>query len=159
MDNVQVLRKQEAVLCFIVHEDSLLLIHKLRGLGKGKINAPGGKLEAGESPLEAAIRETREETGLIPLEPQFRGTLDFFFTDGLELFVSVFLSFSHTGIMEASDEALPFWCPKTDIPWESLWEDDKIWLPHVLKDELVKGSFLFEGDSMRECHISFKPLA
>jgi 8-oxo-dGTP diphosphatase len=31
-----------AVLCFVVKGDSLLLIEKLRGLGAGKVNAPGG---------------------------------------------------------------------------------------------------------------------
>ena len=37
------------------------------GLGAGKINAPGGKLEAGETALAAAIRETQEEIGVTPL--------------------------------------------------------------------------------------------
>lgn len=31
---------------------------------KGKLNLPGGKIEVGESPVEAAIRELKEETGL-----------------------------------------------------------------------------------------------
>lgn len=33
---------------------------------KGVLNLPGGKLEEGESSLEAAARELKEETGIIP---------------------------------------------------------------------------------------------
>lgn len=36
----------------------------------------GGELEAGETPLEAAIRELREETGLSATFPALEGALD-----------------------------------------------------------------------------------
>ena len=51
--------RQYANLCFIVKDGRVLLIRKKRGLGAGKINAPGGKLESGETALGAAIRETQ----------------------------------------------------------------------------------------------------
>ena len=53
-----------ATLMFVIRGGEVLLIRKLRGLGKGKINAPGGRQEAGETLLEAAVRETREEAEL-----------------------------------------------------------------------------------------------
>ena len=52
---------EHAVLCFIVDGDRILLIHKKTGLGAGKVNGPGGRIEPGESPLQAAVRETEEE--------------------------------------------------------------------------------------------------
>ena len=55
-----------ATLMFVFRDNEVLLIHKKRGLGKGKINGPGGKLEAGESLLECAIRETEEEVCITP---------------------------------------------------------------------------------------------
>ncbi len=55
--------KDRAVLTFIRCEGRLLLIVKKRGLGQGKVNAPGGRLEPGETPEQAAVRETREEVG------------------------------------------------------------------------------------------------
>ncbi|MDP4971978.1 MAG: NUDIX domain-containing protein, partial [Pontimonas sp.] len=44
--------------------DEVLLGEKLTGLGIGKIVGPGGKQEPGESPVETALREVREEVGL-----------------------------------------------------------------------------------------------
>lgn len=48
----------------------VLLIHRWRG-GLEYFVLPGGKIEAGETPAEACLREAREETGLeITLGPQ-----------------------------------------------------------------------------------------
>ncbi|WKK71641.1 NUDIX domain-containing protein [Rathayibacter oskolensis] len=43
----------------------VLLGRKRRGLGEGRIVAPGGKLEPGESPVRAAVRELAEEVGSV----------------------------------------------------------------------------------------------
>ena len=50
-------------LTFIIKNNHLLLINQLRGFGKGKVNAPGGRVEQGETLLECAIRELQEELG------------------------------------------------------------------------------------------------
>jgi 8-oxo-dGTP diphosphatase len=44
-------------LLFVIRAGQMLLIHKKRGLGAGKINGPGGRLHLGESPLHTAARE------------------------------------------------------------------------------------------------------
>lgn len=50
------------------HADQVLLVLKDRpAWQKGKLNLPGGKIEDGETPLKAAIRELKEETGYVPL--------------------------------------------------------------------------------------------
>ena len=50
-------------LVFILKDNEVLLIRKKTGLGAGKVNAPGGKLEVDESAEAAAIREVMEEVG------------------------------------------------------------------------------------------------
>lgn len=42
----------------------------------GEISFPGGRLEPGESPEAAAVREAHEEVGLDPVDVELVGTLD-----------------------------------------------------------------------------------
>ncbi|WP_319559674.1 8-oxo-dGTP diphosphatase [Marispirochaeta sp.] len=139
---------EQAVLCFIVSGDQVLLIHKKTGLGKGKINLPGGRIEAGETPRDAAVRETREETGLTPLDPEERVELSFVFTSGYSLHGRAFFASSYEGEMTETDEADPFWCDLDKIPYEQMWEDDPLWIPRALKGEKLSGVFIFDEDTM-----------
>src|SRR5258706_10439473 len=79
-----------ANLCFVMRGGQILLIRKKRGLGAGKINGPGGRLEPGETPADAALRETQEEVGVVPLAIRERGELRFQFLDGYKLQCHVF---------------------------------------------------------------------
>ena len=58
--------RDTATLVFVVEADRVLLIRKKRGLGAGKINGPGGRLEPGETLLECAVREIQEELCITP---------------------------------------------------------------------------------------------
>lgn len=140
--------RERANLCFIVQDDRVLLIHKKRGLGAGKVNGPGGKLEPGESALEAAIRETEEEIGVTPHELEERGVLHFQFLDGYSLHCTVFVARSFTGEPIETDEATPFWVPIDAVPYEAMWADDRHWLPFVLAGNRFEGWFEFDGETM-----------
>lgn len=54
------------VLCFsFTPEQELLVVRKANpAWQKGKFNAPGGKIEDGEPPIVACLREYQEETGV-----------------------------------------------------------------------------------------------
>lgn len=54
----------------VLKDDQVLLLKKPR---RGWYVAPGGKLDAGESIYEAAVREFTEETGTVPVEPHLKG--------------------------------------------------------------------------------------
>jgi 8-oxo-dGTP diphosphatase len=82
--------RDRATLLFVIKDGRILLIHKKRGLGQGKINGPGGRLEPGETPLQCAVREVREELLVDALHVRERGTLSFQFADGYSLFCTVF---------------------------------------------------------------------
>lgn len=151
--------RERGVLCFILQDGQLLLILKKRGLGSGKINAPGGKIEPGESALQAAIRETQEEVGVTPCDPEARGELSFQFTDGYSLHCTVFLAHSGTGDPVETDEAVPIWTPANAVPYEKMWADDIEWLPELLAGRSFRGFFLFDDDKMLTKQITTMELA
>ena len=128
-------------LLFLVEEGHVLLIHKKRGIGAGKINAPGGKADPGESALAAAVRETEEEVGLTPLDPQERGELWFrFLADGSVLQCIVFLARAHAGgPARETEEAVPEWFPLDALPYDLMWDDDRHWVPLLLAGKRFRG--------------------
>lgn len=137
-----------ATLLFVREGDQVLLIRKRRGLGAGKINGPGGRLEPGETPLQAAIRETEEEVEVVPGDIAAHGELRFEFVDGYRLHAHLFVAHSHTGTPTVTDEAIPQWFPVGDLPFEQMWADDRLWLPAVLGGAVVDGRFVFDDDAM-----------
>jgi mutator protein MutT len=147
--------RERANLCFIIKDGKVLLIRKKRGLGAGKINAPGGKLEPGETARDAAIRETREEVGVTPLHLEERGFLRFQFTDGYSLSCAVFVARDFEGELIETDEATPQWCGLDAVPYHEMWADDFEWLPEVLAGGTFTGSFVFENESMLEKDVRF----
>jgi len=138
----------EAVLCFIRRGGDLLLIRKKRGLGAGKFNAPGGRLERGETPAQAAVRETQEEVGLTPRELRHAGRLHFAFTNGHGIRCDVFEAAAFDGTPVETDEALPFWQSAAAIPYHEMWADDRVWVPLMLERRPFEAWFVFEDDLM-----------
>ena len=147
-----------ATLVFAIEEDRILLIRKKRGLGAGKINGPGGKLDPGETPLQCAIRETQEEIGITPLDLIQLGELKFQFADGYSTHVFVYRSNGYTGTPTETNEAIPLWFTFDTIPYDEMWEDDKLWLPLLIKGTSFKGKFLFDEDTMLDYELYETPL-
>lgn len=135
-------------LLFIRDGERLLLIRKKRGHGRGRINAPGGKVEAGESPWQCAVRETREEVGVQVAEAVPMAELKFVDQADEQWLGHVFLASSHEGVPVETAEAAPLWFPVHAIPYEDMWEDDRLWLPHVLAGRFVCGAFLFDAGAL-----------
>ncbi|MEI9894360.1 MAG: 8-oxo-dGTP diphosphatase [Chthoniobacter sp.] len=134
----------------------VLLIRKKRGLGAGKINGPGGKIEPGETALDSAIREAQEEIGVTPSELEERGLLHFQFTDGYSLQCTVFLARRFAGEPIETEEATPMWFDFDQIPYGEMWEDDQYWLPEVLAGRKFAAWFEFDGDKMLNKEVRFE---
>lgn len=66
---------QQASTAIVVKDSKVLLVKRNREPHKGKWMFPAGFLNYGESPEECAIRELKEETGLIGKNPVFFGIL------------------------------------------------------------------------------------
>ena len=125
------------------------------GIGAGKINAPGGKVDPGETPLAAAIRETREEICVTPLSPELRGQLWFHFKDGPTLRCLVYLAGEFEGVPQETEEAIPRWYATDAIPYAEMWEDDRHWLPGLLAGRRFEGVIEVEGEHVTEHSIEF----
>ena len=138
----------KATLVFVKQREKVLLIEKKRGLGKGKVNAPGGKCEAGESWEECASRELTEEVNIKGNNLQRVAVLHFLMSDYPDILCHVFMTHDFMGTAEESDEAFPFWCHVDDIPYDQMWEDDQYWLPRVLAGEKVKCYFSLKGEKL-----------
>lgn len=139
-----------ANLLFVQQGERVLLIRKKTGLGSGKINGPGGKLEPGETAREAAVREIREELHLRVRSEDCEemGVLRFQFVDGLALHCVVFRTHKYEGTPTETGEAAPVWYTLDEIPFEEMWEDDRYWLRPMLDGRKFRADFLFDGERM-----------
>lgn len=142
-----------ATLMFVVRGEEILLIRKKRGLGAGKINGPGGRIEGDETPHACAVRETEEELRVTPTGLAEAGELRFQFLDGYSIHVWVFRGDDIVGTPEETDEAAPLWTPVAAIPYDDMWRDDREWLPHLLSGRRFDGRFIFDGETMLDCAV------
>jgi len=144
----------QVCVCYLLREHGgvteVLLGRKKHGLGVGNFVGLGGKLEPGESAVDAAVREVFEEAVVVvaasDLEP--RGLLSYFFPhrESWSQESSVFVCRSWRGEPRGSDELDPEWFPLDGVPYAEMWDDARRWLPGVLAGASVRRSFVFGED-------------
>ena len=148
-----ILKPKILTLCLTLKNDKILLGMKKRGFGEGRWNGFGGKIEEGETIIEAAIREMKEESGLIAEELEEIGITTFQFLDtGKILEVHIFNVLKYSGEMIETEEMRPQWFNLNEIPFESMWPDDIYWMPLFLKGNKFKGEFVFEDNDKLLSH-------
>ncbi|KAJ2445111.1 hypothetical protein GGF42_006104 [Coemansia sp. RSA 2424] len=127
----------------------VLLGMKKRGFGRDKLNGFGGKVEAKETIAKGAARELAEESGLEAKSMKQCGLLLFYFeNDPVAMEVHVFLVHEYEGIVTETDEMRPEWFGIHAMPFKSMWADDSLWWPYVLKDQKFVGQFWFKADQV-----------
>ena len=139
---------EPATLIFVIRDGQILLIRKKQGLGAGKINGPGGRLEPGEAPAAGAARELLEELGVTAVDPVRLGDHRFQFVDGYSTYVHVYRATNLQGTPIETDEAIPMWVDLEAIPFDEMWEDDRLWLPLLVAGQRFSGYWIFDGDRM-----------
>lgn len=137
-------------LCLALKDGKILLAMKKRGFGAGKLNGYGGKVEEGETVEAAAVREMREEIGLLAETTGINkvGQIEFHFKDKPEWNqkMHIFLVKNWEGEPQESEEMKPQWFDVKNIPFDAMWPDDKHWLPMVLAGKKVEGKFDFVNE-------------
>jgi 8-oxo-dGTP diphosphatase len=144
---------ERATLLFVVQAGRVLLIRKKTGLGAGKVNGPGGRIEPGETDEAAAVREVEEELLITPTGVAKAGDLYFQFSDGYALHGAVYTATGFAGTPTETREAAPLWLPVDAVPFDDMWADDRLWFPLMLAGRPFAGWFVFEGDTMLDARI------
>lgn len=128
----------------------VLLGRKKFGLGQGNFVGLGGKLEPGETPTDAAVREVAEESGVLvrPADLQPRGRLSYHFPhrESWSQASHVFVCERWERHPSESDELNPEWFDLDAVPYAEMWDDARFWLPAVLAGGGVERSFTFGED-------------
>lgn len=145
---------KEVTLClpFVDHEPPIVLLgQKKRGFGQGLYVGFGGKIEAGETVEEAAVREVEEETGLRATVDALHaaGELEFYFParPAWDHHVHVFVVSQWQGQARETEEMRPEWFALDSIPYLQMWDDAAYWLPRVLAGQVVRGTFWYQDDN------------
>jgi 8-oxo-dGTP diphosphatase / 2-hydroxy-dATP diphosphatase len=124
----------------------VLLGMKKKGLGTGRWNGFGGKVEEGEEIEEAAKRELYEESGLQAERLKKVGTSEFY--SPVRPFVvemHIFEARDVTGEPQESNEMHPQWFDIGDLPREDMWPSDLLWWPLYLAGKKLTARFVFDA--------------
>lgn len=136
----------EATLVYLFRGNEVLLAKKKRGFGQGKWNGPGGKLKDGETPQQAAIRETEEEIGVTPILSEPIGHIHFHDPDDSEWMVNIFRTENFQGEPKEMEEMRPQWFPIDAVPYDDCWSDDRYWFPHLIANQKFQAEIWLAKD-------------
>ncbi|MFC1754013.1 NUDIX domain-containing protein [Thermoproteota archaeon] len=135
-------------MCYLKKNGKTLMIHKNKNPDKcfyGFWDAPGGKIEPGETPTQAVVREFREESGLELKEPKLRGVLTFSNLFGKQWLVYVFTAENFVGKLEEENpEGTLKWIDDSGFFSLKLCEADHIFVPLFDQEKFITA--LFEHD-------------
>lgn len=141
---------RQTTLGMILVWEKILLCMKKRWFGKWLWNGAGGKCEPGETIEEAMIRELQEETGLLTTigDLENMGVLHFYFDQNSDWNqdVNIFKIHNFSGKPIETEEMKPEWFDVSRIPYDEMWEDDRIWIPRMLAGEKTEYDFYFWND-------------
>jgi mutator protein MutT len=151
---VSEIAKKHCTLLFLRRDNKILLAMKNRGFGAGRYNGVGGKVDSNETVEQALVRECQEEIGVTPTHFWKVAEHDFLQHDEnpWRMYVHAYLCDQWEGEPTESEEMTPEWFDVDDIPYDSMWQDDVLWLPAVLEGKHLVGQFTFDRNDAMLSH-------
>ena len=151
---------KQAVICYIKQDNKTLMLYrnkKENDYHRGKWNGVGGKLEQGETPQEAVIREVKEETNLIVKNPFLKGMITFpLFSNNEDWYVYLFEAYKFTGnITKNCKEGELFWVNNNEIKDLSMWEGDAYFLKWMESNSFFSGKIIYKNGVYIENKVDF----
>ena len=126
----------KATLVFLITDTHILLAPKLKKVGAGKLNGYGGRVQQGESVLQAAVRELREES-TVEAQAQdlhYVAHITAHETDKETWEIDVFLLRQWQGVAKATAEmGEPAWYPLKGIHRLNLNVADEEWMNTMIR--------------------------
>lgn len=148
-----------ATLCYVRRGGKTLMVHRVKkanDMHQGRWNGLGGKFEPGETPEECAIREIREESGLVARNPTLKGFLSFpGFANDEDWYAFVFVVDEFEGELIDSPEGNLQWIDNQDIPSLFLWEGDLIFLPWLDQQGFFSAKFVYRDNKLVSHEVVF----
>lgn len=142
----------QATLVFVFRGDEVLLAMKKRGFGNGRWNGLGGKVHDGETPAQAVVREAKEEAGIEVAVDKSLGTATFYNSSKGDWVVYIFATKQFSGEPVESEEVKPQWFSIDAVPYDQMWDDDKLWYPLLFKRQPFRAEFWFGPGEKVERH-------
>ena len=130
---------------FFLRRNEVLLVKKVKKIGKGKWNGYGGEIEPGETQRQACAREVREETGGITVcEKDLVKVADAYFHNTTEegkefvCHMATFIAYIWEGEPSSTEEMIcPTWFDYHILPVSDMLPADPFWLPLALSGEKI----------------------
>lgn len=131
-----------ATACYLKKQDKVLMIKFNKKWGQ-VYAPPGGKFEAGESPLDCILREYYEETGLQLINPKLQGIS--YWHDIAEGIIFVYVAEDFEGeLISKSEEGNLEWISIEDLHKIKQFAQNEKFTDYLFKDEIFEGKFLLD---------------
>ena len=137
-------------MCMITDGQGNVLVQNRNDPNWPGIAFPGGHVEAGESFVDAVVREVYEETGLTVSDLTLCGIKNWMDTDGLRYFVTCYKTSTFSGEIRSSDEGEVFWTPLDSLDKLNLCDNMQNMLKLFLDDHLTEHYFYIENGNWIE---------
>ena len=144
---MQKLKTLNTTILIIEKDNKILLGQKKRGFAKGVFIGIGGKQDPNETIDQTMIRETQEEIGVTPTVYDKVGVIYFdtyYKGEHCNLILNIYKATDFVGTPIETDEILPMWFDKNNLPYDQMLEDDIFWMQHVLGGKCVTGKVVFD---------------